>query len=395
MKQELELKKIKEYHNNYINDKNNKIIEKNIKEYGVKNALIDLERLDSFSYKFNIEIPQVKIYNQFNSYQCNIYAFLRVIKSAMKKKYQNVNLSANYIEFYDKLEKANTLYNVILNEDLLTVEQINRYVNRYIGIYGTFHSCREIINKYGLVPSSAMEDANNKYNAVEMIELLKTKIKSDLLSIKDMNKEERMKLKDNLMQGTYSILSKLIGQPPMQFKYKNKIYNPIEFKHKLLNTDLSEFVTVTNFNKSNLLNSWEFVPSVYLKNNEEIRKESIEKIKEAVLSQLKDGVAVWFSSEESTTLDYNLNILDDRLYLYEKYLDIKDIDKNKKISLDLINYDHAMAITGALVKNNDVKQFKVDNSFGYHGKYKGYLIMSNSFFENKIITFIINKKYLN
>ena len=65
-----------------------------------------------------------------------------------------------------------------------------------------------------------------------------------------------------------------------------------------------------------------------------------------------------------------------------------------KLRLDMINYDHAMCITGALIKDKEVKQFKVDNSFGYHGRHKGHLIMTNSFFENCPITFIINKKYL-
>ncbi len=62
--------------------------------------------------------------------------------------------------------------------------------------------------------------------------------------------------------------------------------------------------------------------------------------------------------------------------------------------LDLINYDHAMCITGALIEENSIKQFKVDNSFGRHGNYKGQLIMTPSFLENCVITLVINKKYL-
>lgn len=395
MNKDLNLEKIKEFHKNYINNKDNLEIETNIKNNGIKNAIIDTTRLNEFSYKFNIEIPEVKIYNQKNSYQCNIYAFLRVIKSTMNKKYRNIDLSANYIEFYDKLEKVNSLYNSLLNEEELTLEIINQKVNRYIGIYGTFHFCREIVNKYGLVPNNIMKEASNNYNAVELIELLRAKIKTDALCLLNKNYTEKSSLKDTLIQEAYTFLAKVMTHPPIQFKYKNKTYTPIDFKNKILKTDLSEFITITPFNKKDFLNSNDFIPNVYLKNNEEIHKLSIEKIKDAVLAQLKDGIAIWFSSEESTTLDYNINILDENLYQYEKLLGIKDINKNKELLLDLINYDHAMTITGALLKNNEIKQFKVDNSFGYHGKYKGYLIMSTDFFENKVITFIINKKYLN
>ncbi len=64
------------------------------------------------------------------------------------------------------------------------------------------------------------------------------------------------------------------------------------------------------------------------------------------------------------------------------------------MSLDLIDYDHAMCITGALVEGKNIKQFKVDNSFGKHGNYKGQLIMTPSFLDNCVITTIINKKYI-
>lgn len=121
---------------------------------------------------------------------------------------------------------------------------------------------------------------------------------------------------------------------------------------------------------------------------------SIDKMKKAVLKQLKDGIATWFSAEESTTLDYDEGVLDNKKYIYNEVFNIKDLTKEDRLTLDLVNYDHAMCITGALVKDGKIKQFKVDNSFGQHGKYKGHLIMTDSFFERDIITLIINKKYL-
>ena len=133
---------------------------------------------------------------------------------------------------------------------------------------------------------------------------------------------------------------------------------------------------------------------MYLKESEEIITLEHNKIKEAIISQLKDGIGVWFSTEESTSLDYETNILDDNAFKYDEVLNIRKLPNNYKLSLDITNYDHAMCITGALVKDKEVKHFKVDNSFGYHGKYKGHLIMTNSFLENCVITLIINKKYI-
>lgn len=113
-----------------------------------------------------------------------------------------------------------------------------------------------------------------------------------------------------------------------------------------------------------------------------------------VINQLKDGIGVWFSAEESKTLDYDANILDPNIYKYNELLNINNLSRDNSLLLDLINYDHAMCITGALVLKGNIKQFKVDNSFGEHGIYKGQLIMTNPFFDNCIGTIVLDKKYL-
>lgn len=308
---------------------------------------------------------------------------------------RNLDLSATYIDFYDKLEKVNTFYNELLNKDEITLELINQLANKYIGVFGTFNFCKKIINKYGLVPLKYMPDVTDNYNANLMIELLRNKVKADATILLNKTIEEKKILKEVLVGEAYTFLSKVLGNPPITIEYKKEKITPLEFRNKYLKTSLDEYVTLTMYDKNVLYDSYSFIPSVYLKDDEKILTLHENKIVDAVIKQLKDGIGVWFSSEESTTLDYNSNILDDNVFNYKKMLNIKEIPNKQKLQLDLINYDHAMCITGALVKNKKVKQFKVDNSFGYHGKYKGHLIMTDNFFKSCVITLIINKKYLN
>ncbi len=399
MKQEIELKDIEQFRSKYQENQSNSKIEQSIKKLGLRKTCLNKDLAAQYKYDFNIEIPKVKIYNQKKSYQCSIYAFLRVIKSIMQKEnptldINTLDLSANYLDFYDKLEKVNSCYNDLLSQDTITLEEINNKVNRYIGIYGTFHYCRELVKKYGLVPDVAMKEASVEYNAFETLELLRAKIKSDatiLLNKKDYNKEE---LKNYFMKEAYTFLSKTMGNPPLQFKWDKKEMTPLEFRDRYLKDNLEDYVTIISYDKEVFYNSYAYIPNVYLKDTEEIKTLSIEKMKETVIKQLQDGIGVWFSCEESTTLDYDLNLLDDNIYKYKELLNIKEISKEDKLALDLINYDHAMCIIGAKVDNGEVKQFKVDNSFDEHGKYKGHLIMTNSFFEQDIITMVVNKKYL-
>ncbi len=399
MHKEIDMKNILEFQEAYNNNAHNANIEHRIQTFGLMKSSIEEERKKEFQFRFNIEVPEMKIYHQMDSHQCNVYAFLRVVKDIMRT-YNNVDvdhldLSANYINFFDKLEKANALYNVFIDCKHLSLEFINSKTNQYIGSFGTFHFCKEIVNKYGLVTSDVMKEVDCNYNDNLMIELLKDKIKVDALCLMTIkSKEARYVKKKELMYEVFQFLSRVYGKPPMHFDWNGNLITPVEFKETYLKNYLDDFITVTSFDKETLLQSYAFIPNLYLGNTENLISLSDHQIKEALMKQLQDGISVWFSSEESTTLDYTENILDDQLYNFGALFNIKEISKEQKLLLDIVNYDHVMCITGAFVENGEIKQFKVDNSFGSHGRYQGRLIMTNSFFENCVITVILNKKYL-
>lgn len=398
MEKEITLDDIKNFQSRYNSDERNKQIESKIVELGLREAC--LTNKDNYEFKFNIEVPRVRIYNQFDSNQCNIYASLRMIKDILR---QNSNLaidfldiSANYIAFYDKLEKVNTYYEELINCKNISIGFINGNINKYIGSYGTFYFCKKIIDKYGIVPSKDMKEVDEKYDDNLTIELLKNKLKTDSLMFKGIkNTEEKKKIKQELVYEAYQFLSKVYGNPPTSFNIKGEELTPNQFKEKYLQDKLDDYVTTTLLPKNVLLESFSFIPSMYLEDEEEIITLSKEKMKQAIIRQLQDGISIWFSAEESTTLDSLNGILDYNAYDFNRLLNIRNISKNDKMKLDIINYDHAMCITGALVIDNQIIQYKVDNSFGDFGKFHGNLIMTPSFLENCVITTIINKKYLN
>lgn len=395
MTKEIELENISKFKQNYDANSANKDIETQIRNLGIKKASVDKETLEKMPFDFNLEVPEIKLYDQGNAYQCNIYAFLRVVKDVMRKRgHKNIDLSATYIAFYDKLEKVNALLNELISIDDLTKEYLTSKTDSIIGIYGTFHTARSIVNKYGLVPSEAMKEVDSNYDEFLTNELLRDKIKGEFIDLIGSSKEKREKRKDFILEDVYSFLSKCMGNPPLNFNYEDRIFTPQEFKTSLVGNDLEDFITITSFNKSKFLDSFNFVPSIYIDKSEKIEHLPLERIKDAVIKQLKDGISVWFSAEESSTLDYDYNILDDKIYDYESLLGIKNIKKRDLIPLNIINYDHAMCITGAYIEDGKPKRFKVDNSFGTHGKFKGRLIMTESFFDNCVLTFIIDQKYI-
>lgn len=395
MKKNIELNDIISFKNFYESNQDNLVIEAKIKDLGLRRASVNEQKLNDYDFNFNVTVPDVKIYNQRNSVECNIYAFLRVVKDVMRNRgIADIDLSAHYIAFYDKLEKINSLYNELINVDYLSLDLIRDKVNHYIGNFGTFHFALQIVNKYGMVPENIYSDANSKFDGSLALELLQDKIKGDALSLISLNKEEKNNMKSKLMKEAYCFLAKIYGNPPLKFMFFDEDITPLQFKEKLVGNDLDNFVTVTNFDLNSFFDSNEFIPSIYLNDKEKIIHLDYDKQINAIARQIQAGISVWFSAEESKTLDYNDNILDSNLYDFNKLLNINNISLNEKLILGIINYDHAMAITGVNIENGIVTKFRVDNSFGFHGQFKGKLIMTDKYFKEYVITTIIDKRFI-
>lgn len=396
MKSEISANDLLKFEQTYCSNPENSVLENSIQQAGL---LATSRNPQKYKFKFNIEVPKTKIYHQHDSHQCNIYAFLRVVKDILRQRSElninNLDLSSNYINFYDKLEKANALYNDLIDTDELSLEVIRDKVDWYIASFGTFHFCREIVNKYGLVPTQNMKEVGRNYNDKLVIKLLRDKIKSDAVALLKMSSQvEKLAKKSTLMYGVYQFLAKVYGMPPATFNFHGEDFTPLEFKNHFLGEALEDFVTITAFDKETLLSSYAFVPNIYLNDSETILYSDITKIKEAIVKQLISGVSVWFSAGEFLSSNYTEGVLDDRAYDFAKVLDIPAVGSTKKLALDIVSYDHAMCITGALTKNNVAEQFRVDNSFGRFGKYDGQMLMTKSFLENSVITLVVDRKFL-
>jgi bleomycin hydrolase len=120
------------------------------------------------------------------------------------------------------------------------------------------------------------------------------------------------------------------------------------------------------------------------------------RLKELILSQLKDNTIVWFGSDVSFLGDRNLGIWDDNRfdYLSATGLDYK-MDKGQSLDYRASQMNHAMCITGVNLVNDKPTKWKIENSWGTDVAKSGYYIMSDSWFDQFVYQAVVNKKYLN
>lgn len=92
--------------------------------------------------------------------------------------------------------------------------------------------------------------------------------------------------------------------------------------------------------------------------------------------------------------DKKSGILDTRLYNYETTLDFKPLSKEEALNLYDIRMHYVMTFTGVNLVNNKPQRWKIEDSYGDKEKVNGYYIMNDNFFNEFVLSVVIDKKYL-
>ena len=419
MENQISLEQIDEFKKIYNSEKTNKIIENAITKNGLENACINRDIIIENQPIFNIELPESKRYDQKDSWRCWIFGGLNLIKHNIAKNLNmnviDLELSNNHIAFYDKLEKSNNTYENIIDANNVDFEYLHKdeTLKFCVSEGGYWDMFVSIVNKYGIVPYSYNPDTVES-TTVQNVEYLYTeKIKKDILKLIELKKNGmdinvlRIE-KKKFLQENYILLCKIYGEPTTKFnfEYKDKDGNykkienltPIDFKNRFLNLKLEDFVTIGNtpmYNKEYYkLYQKKHLGNVYGKSYVKYLNLPIEDLKELSIKQLKDNVPVYMGAHILKFRDKKSGVLDIRLYNYEDTLNLKRLSKEEALNLYDISMHHIMSFTGVNLVNGKPQRWKVEDSYGDKEKVNGYYIMNDNFFNEFVLSVVIDKKYL-
>lgn len=413
------LKQIQEFSKIYNQDKKNKEIEKRITKLGLEKACINEQIIKENPPVFNIELSETKRYDQKDSLKCWIFAGINVIKRNMAENLNmdvmNIELSDNYIAFFDKLEKSNSIYEKVIHSKTNELEKIkkNKILNLCVVEDGNWTMFLAILNKYGIVPLDEMKNTVESQNYEKQWNLYREKVKADVVILLEHKKRgkgnnELEKIKYKFLQENYAFLSKILGEPPIQFDYRytnvkqekvliSKI-TPLEFR-EYITLNLQDYIAVENefywnreYNKKYRYREY---TNIYRKTDMDILNITSDELKQLAIKQLKDGIPIYFGLCIKKYRNIEKGILDTRIYNYGKDLGLKRLSKENAMKLGETEIQHFMTITGVYLENDSPVRWKVEDSFGDKEKVNGYYIMNDNYFDDFVITIIIDKKYLN
>ncbi|ENY69520.1 C1 family peptidase [Mycoplasmopsis arginini] len=410
---------IEKFEKKYESNPVNKAVESAIFKNGLKQSSINNEAIKRHNFVFSHETKVGNITNQKASGRCWIFAGLNSVRTKLMEDFniETLELSQNYVHFFDKLEKANFYLNWVENNglELDNEDRLFRHFNASpISDGGYWEFFINLVRKYGIVTKDAMNESFSSEATNEMVEQINWRLKAytakmrqEFAKSKNINKVKA--LKENALEDVYNILVKSLGKPPKTFKFeyldKDKKYvsleemTPVKFYEKYLSDYVDSKVNLVADPRNKFPHN--SIIQAPLCNNMvggvplTMVNVDIEVMKKVMIEQIKAKEPVWFGCDVSTFGNRD-GILDSELYNFDLTLTkTPEFSKAEKFESRASVIAHAMNMVGVnLDKNGNPINWKVENSWGADRGSKGFWSMSDQWFTDYNYMAIVDKKYL-
>lgn len=416
MAHELTVQELEKFSADFNKNPKNKVVARAAQRSGVLEASYNDRVQSELTRVFSTELDTDNVTNQKHSGRCWLFATLNVLRHEFGKKYKakDFTFSQAYNFFWDKIERANMFYNRILDSADMPLD--SRQVKTDLDFAGTdggqFQMAAALVEKYGVVPSYAMPETFNTNDTTGFATALGDKLKKDALVLRKLKQEgkddEIKKTREKFLSEVYQMTAIAVGEPPKKFdlEYRDddkkyhleKDLTPLEFLHKYLGgVDFDDYVVLTNapdheYDKLYGLPAEDNVSgSIRIK----LLNVPMEYLTAASIAQLKDGEAVWFGNDVLRQMDRKTGYLDTNLYKLDDLfgVDLK-MSKADRLKTGVGEVSHAMTLVGVDEDNGEVRQWKVENSWGDKSGAKGYYVMNNEWFNDYVYEVVVHKKYL-
>lgn len=158
--------------------------------------ILNKEKINEYkNIKYDIEIESGQRYNQEKSSSCWIFTGFNMISNNIAK---NLNIDIKYLKFssayftfFDRLEKSNALYQMVIDSKVKKLERLMNKISRCISDTGNFMRFRYLVNKYGIIPYQCMESNDLELFNIDLSYIYNNKIMNDAIKLFKMKNKKR------------------------------------------------------------------------------------------------------------------------------------------------------------------------------------------------------------
>ena len=384
----------------------------------ITNVCFDPSSLKEVPPVFSIHIETMPVTNQKASGRCWIFAALNLLREIVAKKcnIKEFELSQNYLALFDKIEKANYALESLLSlADREPTDRVYMHIlENPVSDGGQWDMFVSLVKKYGVMPKSAFPETFQSETTRESTFLVNCRIRRfAALShrlVKEGKIEEARKEKEKAIEEIERLYFAAFGVPPKTFDlayvdakkkhhvekdltaksfYEKYVGEDIDLYQSLINSPTADKPYNRNFTVDYLGNVIEGKPINHL-------NVPMERLKELIIAQLKDGKPVWFGSDVGFYRDRDSYTWNDESVDYESAFGFDpEFDKADMLDFRASAMNHAMLIVGVDMVDGKPARWKIENSWGKDAGLSGYFVMSASWFDRFVYQAVVLKKYLN
>ena len=369
---------------------------------------------------FSDIVPTKGITNQQSSGRCWLFTGLNVLRAKAITRWNlpGLELSQNYLFFYDQLEKANLFLQGVVDTRKQTFDDrmVDWLFQNPLSDGGTFCGVADLVQKYGVMPKEAFPETYQSSNTSGFTSVMKTKLREMGLELRTLGEnkkttEKQLQDKKIEMLGTiYRMLTLAYGVPPTEFSWTQRdakgkevsteTYTPMSFYQKywdgedlydnyimVMNDPLRDYYKVYQIEYDR--HTYDGHDWVYL-------NLPVEDIKPMAIASIKDSTAMYFSCDVGKFLNRQNGSLTLSNFDYESLFGITlGMDKKQRVQTHASGSSHAMTMIAVDIdkETGKTKKWMVENSWGATSGYKGNLVMTDEWFDNYMFRLVINKKY--
>ncbi len=420
MEQKITLEEISSFENDLKNFSDLNLKKATVMKNGIvgSSTAIELER--EMKFAFSVDVESGNVTNQKRSGRCWMFSGLNVLRTILYKKLnvKNIELSQAYLQFYDKLEKANFFLEKAIQFASEEVKSRNNVflLDSTIQDGGHFVMFSNLVKKYGVVPLEEMPDHAVSSETMELNTVLSSYLSQAMKDLRAMVKEgksteEISKKKKDVLSAIYRILTISLGSPVSSFEYEYvdkdnhyvrlKRMTPKEFYDEYIKEDLEDYLPLcdaplghmkplTRYTCDIVNNVVGGSPIIFF-------NVPLQEMKKSVIASLKAGMPVWFAADVSSQSLRKEGYLVDGILLQNELFSLENhMDKASRMDYRSSFCNHAMTFTGVnLDEEGKSNRWKVENSWGKENGKDGYFVMSDKWFDEYVYQVFVKKEYVN
>lgn len=410
---------LREFERRFDSDSSNSLIAGAIQTVGIDDASLRQEVVRRHNFIFSDVTEKGSPTAQKSSGRCWMFAALNSIRQITMEKLnvESFEFSETYLYFYDKIEKANTFLERIIETAGMPLQSREVYDLLKAGTYdgGYYEYFRSLIRKYGIVPKTVMPEtfeSQKSYMFTKQMDMRLVRAAKDIRNAAAGGKpgSEIREIQKAVLYDIYNICVKVLGRPVEKFDlvyndkdkkfHRDPALTPLEFYEKYIGGEaMDKLVLIADPRGIHPEGRWlqcSKIKSVWEGECSRVYNVELEELKKSAIASIKAGIPVWFACDVGKDLNRELGILDSELYNYDETLTpMGGMSKAERFSYRIAALTHAMSFVGVdLDENGRPVRWMVENSWGEKVGRKGIFSMSDKWFDDHNYSVVIDRKFL-